>query len=631
MVKVFFKLIVLMWLVGFSQAVLAKRVALVIGNHDYTSLSTLSNPGRDASAVAIELRDLGFELIGRTADEDGQALYNLSQAALYDAVHRFSEESRGAEIAFVYYAGHGFQYKGQPYVIPIDAPTPRNIKSIRLLQNRSIGLDDILSEIDNYADLTVGVFDACREVPEIVSLTRSISGGDTAYRGLGVVRSQGKNRIIAYAGASGQLVQDGAGNLSPYTQVLVNKLKTVPSHFDITDVFQAVAYEFSLVNDGQHPELSIQGVKPNQYFFRDKPILNPNETEIARWQAIKHCQNKSEVKQFLNDYPNGLFSSVAKLCLEKPPLHNSESQPGKLSTKALADLVKQAGDLYLAKNYKAASDKYLKAAEQGYAIAQYNLGFMYDNGRGLTQSSSEAVKWFRKAAEQGHALAQLNLGYAYFLGDGVTESDSEVVKWFRKAAEQGVVDAQLFLGEMYANGYAVTQSYSEAAKWYRKAAEQGDEEAQFYLGKMYANGDGVTQSYSEAAKWYRKLAEQGYATAQYNIGFMYDNGRGLPQSSSEAVKWYRKAAEQGHTSAQFNLGYMYANGDGVPQSYSEAAKWYRKAAEQGEPGAQFSLGVSYENGYGVTRSNSEAVKWYQKAAKQGKQDAIKALERLNEN
>jgi TPR repeat protein len=72
-------------------------------------------------------------------------------------------------------------------------------------------------------------------------------------------------------------------------------------------------------------------------------------------------------------------------------------------------------------------------------------------------------------------------------------------------------------------------------------------------------------------------------------------------------------------------------GQGVILSDSEAVKWFLKAAEQGNAGAQFVLGVNYENGYGVTRSNSEAVKWYQKAAKQGKQDAIKALERLNEN
>ncbi len=81
-------------------------------------------------------------------------------------------------------------------------------------------------------------------------------------------------------------------------------------------------------------------------------------------------------------------------------------------------------------------------AESGDAIAQYNLGWMFANGRGIAQDDAEAVKWFRKAAEQGYASAQSNLGVMYEQGRGVEQDYAEAVKWYRKAAEQGDAIAQ---------------------------------------------------------------------------------------------------------------------------------------------------------------------------------------------
>ena len=85
---------------------------------------------------------------------------------------------------------------------------------------------------------------------------------------------------------------------------------------------------------------------------------------------------------------------------------------------------------------------YRNAAEQGHAVAQYNLGCCYDNGTGVEQSDEEAAKWYHEAAEQGHADAQFMLGLRYAHGEGVEQSTEEAAKWFRKAAEQGVEAAK---------------------------------------------------------------------------------------------------------------------------------------------------------------------------------------------
>ena len=230
-----------------------------------------------------------------------------------------------------------------------------------------------------------------------------------------------------------------------------------------------------------------------------------------------------------------------------------------------------------------------RAAEQGNAAAQTNLGNMYSNGRGVQQDRAEAVRWYRLAAEQGFARAQTNLGVMYSDGRGVQQDRAEAVRWYRLAAEQGFARAQTNLGNMYSNGRGVQQDRAEAVRWYRLAAEQGFARAQTNLGVMYSDGRGVQQDRAEAVRWYRLAAEQGYAAAQTNLGVMYSDGRGVQQDRAEAVRWYRLAAEQGFARAQNFLGVMYENGRGVQQDFVEAVRWYRMAAEQDHESAQKNL------------------------------------------
>ena len=118
-----------------------------------------------------------------------------------------------------------------------------------------------------------------------------------------------------------------------------------------------------------------------------------------------------------------------------------------------------------------------KAAEQGDAAAQYNLGVMYKKGAGVPEDDSEAVKWCRRAAKQGLAAAQHGLGVMYEKGAGVPENYAEALKWYRKAAEQGYTSAQLRFGIMYALGRGIPENYVYAYAWVSLAVAQGDKEA----------------------------------------------------------------------------------------------------------------------------------------------------------
>ena len=88
------------------------------------------------------------------------------------------------------------------------------------------------------------------------------------------------------------------------------------------------------------------------------------------------------------------------------------------------------------------------AAEQGDALAQYNLGAFYANGRGVKKDPAEAAKWYRKAAEQGNSLAEYYLGGLYEKGEGVNLDRTEAAKWYRKAAAHDVPQAQEALNRL---------------------------------------------------------------------------------------------------------------------------------------------------------------------------------------
>ena len=147
------------------------------------------------------------------------------------------------------------------------------------------------------------------------------------------------------------------------------------------------------------------------------------------------------------------------------------------------------------------------------AIAHFATGLeAYNSGDYTT-----ALKEWKPLAEQGMVDAQFNLGWMYNFGKGVKRSYSIAAKWYHLAADQGHADAQYNLALMYEKGLGVTRDYKAAVVLYKKAVEQGYTKAHYNLGKMYADGKGVARDYKAANKWFRLAAEQGNASAQSKI------------------------------------------------------------------------------------------------------------------
>jgi uncharacterized caspase-like protein len=195
-------------------------MALVIGNGAYAHVKALPNPPNDARAVAKSLRDIGF------AVSEG---IDLDRAAMQKVTRDFLREVARAQVAVVYYAGHGVQIDGRNYLIPVDV----ELKAGSSMTEAMIDMDTIMAGLDDQVRTNILIFDACRNNPmaqQVASAgsNRGIEGaaGLAAPTSLGAGATLGAGTLIAFATAPGQVALDGEGANSPFSAALSRHLGT---------------------------------------------------------------------------------------------------------------------------------------------------------------------------------------------------------------------------------------------------------------------------------------------------------------------------------------------------------------------------------------------------------------------
>lgn len=202
---------------------------------------------------------------------------------------------------------------------------------------------------------------------------------------------------------------------------------------------------------------------------------------------------------------------------------------------------------------------WLPLAEAGDSRAQYNIGLLYAEGRGVTMDKTKAAAWWTRAATNGHLRAMHNLallniaGIPKAPGGTAVQNYADALKWLRVAAKKGFPNSQYTLGKMYQYGLGVKQNYKRAATLFKNSAEQGFARAQYNLAKAYRDGAGVPVNEAQSFALFRKAAEAGYAKAQYKLSTRFAQGRGVERDDVEALKWRLLAAKQGHANARDGL------------------------------------------------------------------------------
>jgi len=311
-----FLIATLLILTGFpiqAQQSNSKRIALVIGNSTYDNVAELKNPKNDSADFAAALTSVGFEVMLRT---------NLTQSSMLDTFRDFRRQADEAEIALVYFAGHGIEISRQNYLIPVDAV----LETDSDVNFEAVKLDTMIFAASGAERLSMVIVDACRNNPFAASMKRS-NPNRAIGRGLSAVEPSG-NTLVAYAAKEGTTAADGAGRNSPYASALIESLK-LPD-LEVGLMMRRVRDNVLKATAGKQEPFVYGSLSAEQIYLNDTRGISPSEpdfvvtdveledvpdasaAEIVFWKSIAERSETQELKTYLELYPNGFFAELAR-------------------------------------------------------------------------------------------------------------------------------------------------------------------------------------------------------------------------------------------------------------------------------------------------------------------------------
>ncbi len=630
------------------------RVALVIGNGAYQSVPALANPPNDAQAVADAFGRVGFDV---TLVLDGD------QETMRHALQDFELKAAVADVAVVYYAGHGIEVDGVDYLIPIDAELSRDTHVF----DEAIPLDRVMVSVEQAHALRLIILDACRDNPFAARMQRTSAARSV---GRGLARVEAGSTLVVFAADAGQVAADGDGDHSPFTTAFLAHVET--PGLEIDSVLRLVRDDVvTATNGAQQPVWNASLGREAIYFVPAAPTPQPTATEAtdqndirADYQAAQAIDTIEAWAAFLRYHTTGLYADLARAALNKLQGLAEEAAASAAPAEAapvVADLPvfvsSDAGGAppeaampapAPAAAEVAAPDDAVAAAEpapapgaldEASAACDRYAAYRYDLDRPqsvepvrdatLQHNTRPALDACRTAVEAHPDDRRMlfQLARVAFLANRTDEAYQSATD----AAAMGSAAAMVLVGIHYEYGVAVTQSYADAEAWYRRAADAGSSDGMLYLGYLYDQGNGVPLDLDEAGRWFAMAADAGNAGAISALANRLENGRGVAMDLVAARAMYQRAAEAGDGFAMDSLAAMYEFGDGGPVDYAQARYWYEAAANNGVGVAMASLGYFYELGLGVDADLDLARQWYQRGAGEGDYVSMYALGRIYEN
>jgi uncharacterized caspase-like protein len=369
-----------------SQPALAgKRVALIIGNSNYQNVTPLTNPANDATAITDMFRKASFdEVISRR---------DLKFQEMRLALREFGDKARGAEIAVIYFAGHGLEVDGINYAVPIDAVLERDVD----VQDEAIALNRMLLAAEPANQLRLVILDACRDNPFTKKMKRSIASRGVVSRGLAGVEANRPNTFIAFAAKEGATAADGVGNNSPFSTALLKHL-TRPG-LDIRKAFGYIRDDVISATGGEQEPYTTNSLGGNDVTLvpapaAPPPVVGNSNADIRRdYELAERVGSKEVWDSFLAANPAGFYAELAK------------AQLGKLAAET-ARIAATAKAHDAAEEQARLAAEGARASDQAKAAAQSKAA---EAARLAAENKEQAEQAKLVAAEQAKAAAQAKL------------------------------------------------------------------------------------------------------------------------------------------------------------------------------------------------------------------------------
>ncbi|WP_247326888.1 caspase family protein [Bradyrhizobium sp. 141] len=374
-------------LVACSSAQAEKRVALVIGNSAYKSVPKLANPANDAGLVGGMLRKAGFDTVDVRQD--------LNAPEMRKALREFGTRTRDADVAVIYYAGHGMEVDGTNYLIPTDAALETDTD----VYDEALPIDRVLVSIEPAKQLRLVILDACRDNPFSKTMKRTVASRAIG-RGLAKVEPTTPNTMIAFAAKAGSTASDGDSRNSPFATALADHLPK--PGLDLRKAFGFVRDDvLKSTANKQEPfvygslggdDVPLVPAKP----VATGPQPNP-QSELRRdYELALQLGTRDGWEAFLAQYPEGFYANLAKGQLNKigaEETRASAEQKAKAAEQEKTRLIAERAQK--AEQEKAAAAA--KAAEEARVAAEKQ--------KQIEQARADAAEQQRKVAEAAAAKA----------------------------------------------------------------------------------------------------------------------------------------------------------------------------------------------------------------------------------
>jgi len=528
-----------------------RRVALVIGNSAYRNTVQLPNPRNDATDVAKMLTSAGFEVVEGV---------DLDKRGMDDAFRRFADAAAGADAALFFYGGHGFQFQGTNYLVPVDA---------RLTGGADAGsqmarVDDILAGLQRASGVRILMLDACRDNPLADQLLAQINPARTVTITRGLARiKQTAGTVIAYSTQPGAVAADGEGRNSPFAAAFIQQVGK--PGVEIGPLFRHVTADvYKATNERQLPEVTFSLL--GDFYFVGQPPVAPPPIAAA---------------------PSA--TQMAALALPTPAARTAAEGCDKLAASA-EDIDRPSGVPGVALNRiepRLAVDACRAALKL--APDHRRLQFQLSRALSVAGENAEARDWLMKSVAAGSVAAMSDLAVMLETGEGGPADLPRAVALFDQAAASGNVPAMRNVAIEFEKGLGRPADAAQAAEWYRKAADTGDPQAMGFLAVLYLQGTGVPKDASQARAWIDRLVTTEHTATMLRVGYVLLGLTGAVKDYATARKLFQRAAELGDGDGNVMLGNMAAGGIGEPRDFAKAADYYERAAAIGNLNAKASL------------------------------------------
>ncbi|QOZ54511.1 caspase family protein [Bradyrhizobium sp. CCBAU 53338] len=302
-----FLFIVSIWLMcGSAHA--ERRIALVMGNSAYKNVGKLSNPANDAALVGGMFKKAGFDWVDIRTD--------LKASEMRKALRDFGGRARDAEVAVIYYAGHGIELDGTNYLIPTDAALETDSDVL----DEAVGLDRALFAVEPAKQLRLIILDACRDNPFAKTMKRTVAARAIG-RGLAKVEPTSPNTMIAFAAKAGSTASDGDSKDSPFALALVERLPTPGLDlrkafgFVRDDVLKNTSYQQEPYVYGSlgGDDVALVAAKPAPAGLQ----ASPQDAVRKDYELALQLGTRDGWTAFLSQYSEGFYSNLAKGQLNK--------------------------------------------------------------------------------------------------------------------------------------------------------------------------------------------------------------------------------------------------------------------------------------------------------------------------